>query len=227
MAADPFPQRLPTLDQLGVTDFSNVSPSKVATEWLNAFSAAVTQIDAEAVVDLFLEDGFWKDIIALTWDLRTFEGRKDITKLLDARLAATGLREIRLLEEPLREPVLQKMFPDLAWVRFCFGFTTKHGNGTGVVYLVPLPDSKWKAYSLLTCLDSLTEFPERVGPLRNQKADHGIWEENRRQEIEFTADDPTVLVIGAGQAGLTIGARLKYLGIPTLIVDKKPRVGDN
>jgi len=52
--------------------------------------------------------------------------------------------------------------PDLAWVRFYFGFTTKHGKGTGVVYLVPLPDSKWKAYSLLTCLDSLTEFPEKV-----------------------------------------------------------------
>jgi len=38
----------------------------------------------------------------------------------------------------------------------------KHGKGTGVVYLVPLPDLKWKAYPLLTCLDSLTEFPEKV-----------------------------------------------------------------
>ncbi|OJA11563.1 hypothetical protein AZE42_07107 [Rhizopogon vesiculosus] len=227
MATDPFPQRLPTLDQLGVTDPSNVSPSEVATEWLNAFSAAITQVDAGAVVDLFLEDGFWKDVIALTWDLRTFEGTKDIKKLLDARLAATDLREIHLLEEPLREPALQKMFPDLTWVRFCFGFTTKHGKGTGVVYLVPLPDSKWKAYSLLTCLDSLTEFPEKVGPLRHNKADHGTWEENRRQEVEFSTNDPTVLVIGAGHSGLEIAARLKYIGIPTLIIDKKPRVGDN
>ena len=39
---------------------------------------------------------------------------------------------------------------------------TKHGKGTGVVYLVPLPDSKWMAYPLLTCLDSLTELPEKV-----------------------------------------------------------------
>jgi len=162
MATDPFPQRLPTLDRLGVTDLSNISPSKVATEWLNAFSTATAQIDTGAVVGLFLEDGFWKDVIALTWDLRTFEGRKNIQNLLDARLAATDLREICLLDEPLREPTLQKIFPDLAWVRFCFGFTTKHGKGTGVVYLVPLPDSKWKAYSLLTCLDSLTEFPEKV-----------------------------------------------------------------
>ena len=152
MATDPFPQRLPTLDRLGVTDLSNISPSKVATEWLNAFSTATAQIDTGAVVGLFLEDGFWKDVIALTWDLRTFEGRKNIQNLLDARLAATDLREICLLDEPLREPTLQKIFPDLAWVRFCFGFTTKHGKGTGVVYLVLILDSKWRAYSLLTVL---------------------------------------------------------------------------
>ena len=162
MTIDPFPQRLPTLDRLGVSDPSNITPSEVATEWLNAFSAAITQNDVAAVVDLFREDGFWKDIIALTWDLRTFEGNKDIKKLLGARLAVTNLREISLLDEHLREPVLQKMFPDLAWVRFCFSFTTKHGKGTGVVYLVPVPDSKWKAYSLLTCLDELTDFPEMV-----------------------------------------------------------------
>ncbi|OJA09278.1 hypothetical protein AZE42_01993, partial [Rhizopogon vesiculosus] len=132
MATDPFHQRLPTLDKLGVTDLSNISPPEVASEWLDAFSAAITQSDVGAIVNLFLEDGFWKDVIALTWDLRTFEGRNDITKLLDARLAVTGLREIRLLEEPLREPVLEKLFPDLAWVRFCFEFTTKHGKGTGV-----------------------------------------------------------------------------------------------
>ncbi|KAJ8596565.1 FAD/NAD(P)-binding domain-containing protein [Rhizopogon salebrosus TDB-379] len=227
MATDPFPQRLPTLDRLGVTDLSSVSPSEAATGWLSVFSAAITQNDVEAVVDLFLEDGFWKDVIALTWDLRTFEGKKDIKKLLDARLAATGLHEIHLSEEPFREPVLQKVFPDLAWVRFCFVFTTKHGKGTGVVYLVPLPDSKWKAYSLLTCLDVLTDFPEKVGPLRNNKADHGTWETNRRQEVEFSNHDPTVLVIGAGHCGLEIAARLKYTGVPTLIVDKKPRVGDN
>jgi hypothetical protein len=162
MATDPFPQHLPTLDRLGVFDPSNVSSSEIAAEWLNAFSAAITQSDTAAIVDLFLEDGFWKDVIALTWDLRTFRGRNDIKKLLDARLAATRFHELCLLQEPLTEPVLQNVFPDFAWLRFCFGFTTKYGKGTGVVYLVPLPDSKWKAYTLLTCLDSLIDFPQKV-----------------------------------------------------------------
>ncbi|KAG1901989.1 uncharacterized protein F5891DRAFT_1218974 [Suillus fuscotomentosus] len=204
MATDSFPQRLPTLHRLGVPDPSNVSSSEVATEWLDAFSAAITQSDTTAVVDLFLEDGFWKDVIALTWDFRTFEGRKDIKKLLDARLVATGLNELRLLQtEPLNGPF---------WLRFCFDFTTKHGKGTAVAYLVPLPDSKWKAYSLLTCLNSLTDFPQKLGPLRNWETDHGSWEEKRRQETEFSINDPT---------------GLKYIGVPTLVIDKKPRVGDS
>ncbi|KAG2148713.1 uncharacterized protein EDB93DRAFT_1144408 [Suillus bovinus] len=227
MATDPFPQRLPTLDRLGVADPSNVSSSEVATEWLSVFSTAITQSDTAAVVDLFLEDGFWKDVIALTWDFRTFEGRKDIKKLLDARLAATGLKDLCLLQEPLTEPVLQKVFNDLVWLRFCFSFTTKHGKGTAVVYLVPLPDSKWKAYTLLTSLDSLTDFPQKIGPLRNKEADHGTWEEKRRQETDFLNNDPTVIVIGAGHTGLETAARLKYIGVPTLVIEKKPRVGDS
>lgn len=32
---------------------------------------------------------------------------------------------------------------------------------------------------------------------------------------------------GAGQSGLTVAARLKQLGIETLIIDENPRVGDN
>ncbi|KAG1767385.1 hypothetical protein EDD22DRAFT_978153 [Suillus occidentalis] len=194
MATDPFPQHLPTLDRLGVIDPSNVSSSEIAAEWLKAFSAAITQSDTAAIVDLFLEDGFWKDVIALTWDLRTFKGRNDIKKLLDARLATTGLHELCLLQEPLTEPVLQKVFPDFAWLRFCFGFSTKHGKGTGVVYLVPLPDSKWKAYTLLDLSRAMTQ---------------------------------PVIVIGAGHSGLETAARLKYMGIPTLVIDKKPRVGDS
>ncbi|KAG2073996.1 FAD/NAD(P)-binding domain-containing protein [Suillus decipiens] len=224
MVINTFSQRLPTLDRLGVTDPFNVSSSEVATEWLNAFSAAISQNDTAAVVDLFLDDGFWKDVIALTWDLRTFEGRKDIKRLLDARLAATGLHELCLSQESLKEPVLQKVYDDLVWLRFCFGFSTKHGKGTAVVYLVPLPDSKWKAYSLLTCLDSLTDFPQKVGPLRNGRSGS---EEKRREETEFSNNDPTVLVIGAGHVGLETAARLKYMGVPTLIIDKKPRVGDS
>ena len=38
----------------------------------------------------------------------------------------------------------------------------------------------------------------KVDALRNNKADHGTCEENRRQETKFSSNDLIVLVIGAG-----------------------------
>jgi cation diffusion facilitator CzcD-associated flavoprotein CzcO len=204
-----------------------VSATDVATAWFEAFSSAVTSSDIAAILDLFLDDGFWKDILALTWDIRTIEGRDAIKNLLDHRLAPTGLRDLRLSHEPLRAPELQQIVPNLVLLRLCFAFETKVGKGTAVCYLAPAPGSKWKAYSLFTCLESLNDFPEQIGPLRKRTIEHGTWEEKRRQEVELVNGDPTVIVVGAGHTGLEVAARLKYLGIPHLVIDKKARVGDN
>ena len=36
-----------------------------------------------------------------------------------------------------------------------------------------------------------------------------------------------ITVVGAGQGGLTLAARLKQLDVSTLIIDRNDRVGDN
>ena len=63
------------------------------------------------------------------------------------------------------------------------------------------------------------------------KADRArtTWSERRAAEAaRFGREDqPEVLVIGAGQGGIALGARLKSLGVPTLIVEKNPRAGDS
>lgn len=51
--------------------------------------------------------------------------------------------------------------------------------------------------------------------------------EQRKEKIKFENSDPTVLIIGGGQNGLMIAARLNALGIPNLIVEKNPNIGDN
>ncbi|KAH7925619.1 FAD/NAD(P)-binding domain-containing protein [Leucogyrophana mollusca] len=227
MSTDQATHQLPTLGRLGVADPTDVSALDVAKAWFEGFSSAVKSKDTTSIVDLFLEDGFWKDVLALTWDFRSIGGKTDIKRLLDARLAVTGISALKLSSEPTSAPVLQKPYPDLALVRFCFEFETNYGKGTGVCYLVPFAGGNWKAYTLFTCLDSLNDFPEKVGALRNPTADHGTWEERVRQQAEFPNNDPTVIVIGAGHTGLEIAARLKYIGVPTLVIDRKPRVGDS
>src|SRR5262249_41996845 len=53
------------------------------------------------------------------------------------------------------------------------------------------------------------------------------WLDVRQAAAEYREHDPAVLVVGGGQAGLSIAARLTQLGIDTLIVDRERRIGDN
>ena len=53
------------------------------------------------------------------------------------------------------------------------------------------------------------------------------WEERRDRELNFSDGDPAVLIIGAGHTGLEIAARLKYMSVSTLVIDKHARIGDS
>lgn len=43
--------------------------------------------DAQAVADLFVETGFWRDLAAFTWNLKTSEGRAQIAEMASAQLS--------------------------------------------------------------------------------------------------------------------------------------------
>ena len=49
----------------------------------------------------------------------------------------------------------------------------------------------------------------------------------RRLEVPFKGADLTVLVIGGGHSRLEVAARLKVLDVPTLVIKKNKRIGDN
>ncbi|KAF9222598.1 FAD/NAD(P)-binding domain-containing protein [Gyrodon lividus] len=222
---------LPTLDRLGIDDPGDVCVKEVATRWFIAFSKAARENDVSATTALFTDDGSWKDVLALTWDLRTLVGKQAVTRMLKARLAASALTNLHLHDDTFRAPVLQRPWADLVLLRVHFGFSTKVGHGTGIAYLVPLPGGDWKVYSLFTCLESLARFPEKVvrsiiGALRHSTPNHGTWAEDRKCELDFPNNDPIVVILGAGHTGLEIAARLKYLGVQALVIDKQPRVGD-
>lgn len=115
-----------------------------------------------------------------------------------------------------------------------FSFKNSHGRGKGMVRLVNVC-GVWKAHMLYTCLQELDRFPEASGLLRpdggNKSSSGGIaggnWYERRQRQLNFLDEDPDVLIIGAGQSGLNLGARLQTMGLSTLLVDKNQRVGDN
>lgn len=120
-----------------------------------------------------------------------------------------------------------------------FTFETTVAYGEGVVRLMldeptnPLKAGEiCKVFTLSLTMDALKTRPEISGPLRPHGVTHGPtrsrtnWLQDRQAEELFESDVAQVVIVGAGQGGLMLAARLKVLGIKVLVVDKSERVGD-
>ncbi|MFR9727685.1 flavin-containing monooxygenase [Saccharopolyspora sp. MS10] len=191
-----------------------------AETWLTGFGAALAECDGERAAGLFAPTSFWRDLVAFTWNLKTVEDRAGVTDLVRATAANTGARGFHLTEEPTESDGVVE-----AW----FAFETAVGRGTGHLRLV-----EEGAWTLLTTLDELTGHEEPTGPRRPRGAEHGVrpgrlsWRERRDAELAAMAEGggPEVLVVGGGQGGIALGARLRQLGVPHLVVDSHARPGD-
>ncbi|KAF7378261.1 Flavin-containing monooxygenase [Mycena sanguinolenta] len=215
---------LPTLDRLNATVAPDLDVAKVAAAWMGSFASLVEAGDVDGIVGLFIEESHWRDMLALTWDFRTFHGVSDIQKFLSDRLAVSKLANLRIKEG---SPVLLRPYADLAWINIMFDFETHVGLASGVVRLVPMSNGDWKAHCMYTNLEDLKGFPEQIGSLRNHAPNHGRWEQERQQAVSFQDENPVVIIIGGGHSGLDLAARLKCLGVRALVIEKNPRIGDN
>ncbi len=213
---------LPTFENLGVqtVDPKDVDALKIAQDWLATFSSAVSASDIPAILATLHDYPWWKDLFALTWDLRTFFGQENITKFLTDRLPETKLSVGALVDAQWQQP-----WPDLGWVCAQFDFETEVATGRAVVRLVPTPQG-WRSLILGTNLEDLKGFPEKIGALRDPLPSHGKWLDQRKKEQEFADSDPEVIIVGGGQSGLDVAARLRQLGTTHLLIEKNPRIGD-
>jgi putative flavoprotein involved in K+ transport len=192
------------------------------TSWLSAFDAALTAGDAAAAADLFTEDCFWRDLIAFTWNITTAEGRPAVIDLLEETLPRVQPRDWRITEG--EEPVEADGVTE-AWIEF----ETSVGRGRGHLRL-----RDGDAWTLLTTLYELTGHEEPVRDRRPMGAEHGVhrgretWLDRREREARELGyqTQPYVLVVGGGQGGIALGARLRQLDVPTIVIDKHPRPGD-
>jgi putative flavoprotein involved in K+ transport len=192
------------------------------TTWLGQFGEALTANDPARAAALFTEDSFWRDLIAFTWNIRTFEGRDEITRMLGATLSRVqpGGWKITDGEEPAEAGGVTE-----AWI----DFETSDGRGKGQLRL-----RDGQCWTLLTTLYELKGYEEPKGPRRPRGAEHGAnrdrasWLENRDQEAASlgVTQQPYVLIVGGGQAGIGLAARLRQLSVPTIVIDRRARPGD-
>ncbi|KAI0150695.1 hypothetical protein GGR57DRAFT_513996 [Xylariaceae sp. FL1272] len=117
-------------------------------------------------------------------------------------------------------------------IQFFTIVTNKWGSGRGLVRLVS-QSGEWKIWTCFTSTDELAGHEEALGPNRADGVQHGTqagrknWLERRKAEVNFEGKDPDVLIIGCGQAGLTVHARLKMLQVSALTIDRSENIGDN
>src|SRR5260221_2141263 len=219
-------KRAPMLDR---TDDISIA----AENWLAQFETALAEPDDDLLKTLFHPDSHWRDVLALSWNLQTINGANAILAGLEthARRAAPSGFQI----DPGRAAPRWVIRAGTNAIEAIFKFETAQGRGSGILRLIPDVGNgnRLKAWTLLTALDELKGFEEQQGRSRPKGEAYSRdfrgpnWLDLRKTAAEYADRDPVALVVGGGQAGLSIAARLKQLQIDTLIVDREARIGDN
>ena len=203
----------------------------VVDEWLAQFERALAKPDDARLKSLFHADSHWRDLLALTWTIGTVEGRDDIVAALKAQ--AGRAKPSGFAVDPDRTPPRQVTRAGTPAIEAIVRFETAAGRGSGVVRLTADKGGATKAWTLLTALEELKGHEEKLGRARPTGQSYSRdfrgpnWLDLRKSAADYSDRDPTVVVIGAGQAGLSIAARLKQLDVDTLVIDRWPRIGDN
>jgi cation diffusion facilitator CzcD-associated flavoprotein CzcO len=206
------------------------SAADAAGNWLAQFERALAEPGDRLLKTLFHGDSHWRDLLALTWDIKTVDGSDAIARELKAHVGRAKPAGFKIAAG--RTDPRQVSRVGTAVIEAIFNFETAEGRCSGVLRLVGAGGAL-KAWTLLTSLDEIKGHEEQLGKARPQgkaysRDFHGPnWLDVRKAAAQYSDRDPAVLVVGAGQAGLATAARLTQLGVDTLIVDREARIGDN
>jgi putative flavoprotein involved in K+ transport len=191
------------------------------SEWLANFGAALDRLDFEGAAKMFADESYWRDLVSFTWNIKTAEGKEEIKTMLEATV-------------PVAKPGLWRIEGDAAMdnevISSWFSFETTVARGKGHLRL-----KDGKCMTLLTTMVELKGFEEKKGAVRPKGVQHGAysnrqnWLERRNEEAATLgiSAQPYCLIIGGGQGGIALGARLKQLEVPTIIIEKNDRPGDS
>ncbi|ESY86068.1 NAD(P)/FAD-dependent oxidoreductase [Mesorhizobium australicum] len=199
------------------------TPTTKAQALLDKLGKALETGDIDAAVNCFQADCYWRDLVTFTWNLRTMEGQEQIRDMLKATLAGTLPSDWKVAEG---EEATEADGVTTAWITF----ETEVARGFGLVRFKG--DLIW---TLLTSMAELKGHEEKAGFNRPLGAKHGhgkdrkSWREERDDEIAELGrgKQPYVVIIGGGQGGIALGARLRQLGVSAIIIEKNERPGDS
>jgi putative flavoprotein involved in K+ transport len=189
--------------------------------WLSDFQAALERGDIDAAAAMFAEESYWRDLVSFTWNIKTLEGRQGIADMLHSQLEDVQPSGFALVGDANEADGIID-----GW----FNFETADARGHGHIRL-----KGNECWTLLTTMVELKGYEEKRLTARPKGVEHGAvkgrrsWLE-RKQAAESSLgydDQPYCVIVGGGQGGIALGARLKQLDVPTIILEKNSRPGDS
>lgn len=195
--------------------------TKQVKEWLSNFNAAIERGNFHQAVDMFDNDCYWRDLVSFTWNIKTLEGQENIRLMLEVAVSHIKPRQWQIEGEVTSTNGITE-----SW----FTFETEVARGKGHIRL-----KNNKCWTLLTTMTELKGYEEKTGATRPQGVTYGAFkhrknwlEQKNQEEAELGySKQPYCVIIGGGQGGIVLGARLKRLEVPTIIIDKNERPGDS
>jgi putative flavoprotein involved in K+ transport len=199
------------------------TPTARVQAFLDRFGKALDAGKIDEAAGMFAEECYWRDLVAFTWNIRTMEGRGEVRDMLGAQLESakpTGWKVAEGEEATEADGVTE------AWI----AFETEVAHGYGHIRL-----KDGMIWTLLTTMAELKGYGEKAGFTRPLGARHGqnpgakSWKEEREEEARMLGygKQPYCVIIGGGQGGIALGARLRQLGVPTIILERNERAGDS
>ena len=185
----------------------SIDPAKAASQVVDTFNQALEKQEYAILAHLFLENGYWRDHLAVTWALRTLRTPPNILGFVQSSSHSRDgfrLRKIAIDDStPFRAPKVANVDAagEVAGVTFFITLDTAIGTGTGLVSLAE-EDGEWKIFHLYTRLDQITGHEEEINGRRPHGVKHGgrpgrkNWKERRQAEVEFETEEPAVLIVG-------------------------------
>ena len=203
-----------------------------ADNWIHSFNEAVSQKknkdeSIKILSDLFFEDCHWRDILGLTWKIQTVSEKSKIIDKLYNSILEVSAKDFQIDQK--RTLPREVIRGGKSVIEVILKFNTKFGECEGVVRLYEnhYEQRTFKAWSFMTALCELKNSNNQKLEKYQNTLEGPNWLDNRNKDRLFNNREPEVIVVGSGQAGLSIAARLKQQDIDTLIIDKNERVGDN
>lgn len=178
-----------------LTPATEVDAPALITKALNALAGALEAADATQLQASFLgSQAYWRDILAFTWHLRTFNDGPAIAPSLLALARQRGWDgRVEVNAKSVKDVTVS---PALRWVEALFTFETKAPAAECGGRVVLLPEEGedgvvgWKIWCLNTWVEGLKDFPEDVERLKAP----------RREVEKEDVIETEVFVIGGGNA---------------------------